>query len=185
MIVVLKLKISLTSCFNTKSSLIWLFKIYYWVVWQISVHILECIFWYILVLQRKFVLIWTYPCIYFVRQLDLYVWRMLIFINRGEVIITFIIRKSYTKVNFISSQLDSNVFLQYVAINVQVKFSLYDISQSTCMWKSTFTTDFVPRTSGSAFSLSRNIRIQCNSFLGISYNERHHFFLLQLFGTTC
>ena len=65
-------------------------------------------------------------------------------------------------------------------INVQVKFGLYDRSQSTCMWKSTFAIRFVPRTSRSAFSLSRNIRIRCNPFLDISYDERHEFFFVTI-----
>ena len=34
---------------------------------------------------------------------------------------------------------------------------------------------YVPRTSGS-FNLSRNIRIQCNSFLDIAYNEVYELF---------
>ena len=54
-IVAMRLKINLTSSFNTKSSLIWsfelsctvlkLFKQYDWVIWLISVNILKCKFW--------------------------------------------------------------------------------------------------------------------------------------------
>ena len=42
---------------------------------------------------------------------------------------------------------------------------------------------YVPLTSGSAFSLSRNLRIQCNSFLDIAQSIQ--VVLLHLFGASC
>ena len=41
--------------------------------------------------------------------------------------------------------------------------------QSRCKWKWVFTICYVPFTSGSTFSSSRNLRIQCNSFLDIAH----------------
>ena len=96
-IVALRLKISITSCLNTKSSLIWnfklshtvtkLFKQYNWVIWPILVYIHKCKFLYVMVQYGKAVHSWTYLCIFSVSQLDLYVWR-LIFMYHKEVILT-------------------------------------------------------------------------------------------------
>ena len=94
-IAVLRLKTNLTSCFGTKSSLIWsfnfpctvTFKQYDWVMWLISADILSCKFWYVVVRYGKVVLSWTYSCIYSASQSDLYVWR-LIFMYPKEAILT-------------------------------------------------------------------------------------------------
>ena len=95
-IALLRLKINLISCFNTKYSLIWSFKLsctvtklfkQYWVVWVIMANTLSCKVWYVMVCYGKAVLRWTCLCIYSVSQSDLYVWR-LIFMYHKEVILT-------------------------------------------------------------------------------------------------
>ena len=95
--VVLRLEINLTSCFNTKSSLIGSFKLtctvtelskqYHWVRWQISANILSCKFWYVMLSFGNVFLRWIYPCIYCVWQSDSCVWK-LIFMYQKEVTLT-------------------------------------------------------------------------------------------------
>ena len=145
-IVVLRLEINLTSCFNTKSSLIWsfklsrtvtkLFKQYDWVIWLISTNILSCKFWYIMVpVMEKLSLgeftcvsillanqIHTFECWYLcIVKKSFWHYNWLIFSNSFWYATENMIQKSYTKVNFIRSQLDLNV--------------LYNMLQLTYKWK--------------------------------------------------
>ena len=95
-IVVLRLKTNLT--FVLIQNLAWfrvsklslaaikLFKLYSWAVWLISVDILSCKFWYVMVRFEKAGLRWTYQCIYSVSQSHSYIWRLL-FMYRKEFIL--------------------------------------------------------------------------------------------------